>query len=44
MRTSMLLAGLRLITQYATDLDACAVKPEDMSDEQLAAYLEAACK
>ncbi|MDB4654258.1 hypothetical protein OAE40_00620 [Rubripirellula sp.] len=44
MRTSMLLAGMRLITQYAKELDATAVKPENMSDEELAAHLSAACK
>jgi len=44
MRTSMLLAGMCLITQYAKELDATAVKPENMSNEELAAYLSAACK
>jgi hypothetical protein len=44
MRTSMLLAGVRLITQYATELDATAVKLQDMSDEELATYAKAACK
>ena len=38
MRTSMLLAGVRLVLQCAKELDASAVKPEDMSDEELAAY------
>ena len=38
MRTSMLLAGIRLITQYAEELDVTPVKPEDMTDEELAAY------
>jgi predicted house-cleaning NTP pyrophosphatase (Maf/HAM1 superfamily) len=40
----MLLAGMCLITQYAKELDATAVKPENMSNEELAAYLSAACK
>ena len=44
MRTSMLLAGMRLITQDANELDAPAVKPENMSDEELTAYLKAAVK
>ena len=44
MRTSMLLAGMRLITQDANELDATAVKPENMSDEELTAYLKAAVK
>ena len=38
MRTSMLLAGVRLVLQCAKELDASAVKSEDMSDEELAAY------
>ncbi len=38
MRTSMLLAGVRLVLQCAKELDASDVKPEDMSDEELAAY------
>ena len=43
MRTSMLLAGVRLITQHATELDTAAVKPEDMSDEELELYLQQNC-
>ena len=38
MRTSMLLAGVRLVLQCAKELDASDVRPEDMSDEELAAY------
>jgi hypothetical protein len=34
----MLLAGVRLVLQCAKELDASDVKPEDMSDEELAAY------
>ena len=44
MRTSMLLAGVHLTTQYAKELDATAVQPADMSDEELATYPKAACK
>ena len=36
----MLLAGMRLITQYAKELDESAIKPEDMSDEELAAFMK----
>ena len=38
MRTSMLLAGVRLALQCAKELDASDIKPKDMSDKELAAY------
>jgi len=38
MRTSILLAGVRLLLQCVEELDASDVNAEEMSDEELAAY------
>ena len=40
MRTSMLLAGMKLIIQQAKDLDASETPIEDMTDQELDDYLQ----